>query len=227
MVGPILYLMRADSATVASVWSRNTTTKISASEAANGASWAMSPSTARLLRMILATARAPTSSGASAIRPCGASVTLKTATITATAAGHNRRVAIAFSTSIHAASAPNAMSGSGRRPLLNGSHAARNTAPAVQTATRFVARPPADRRKPAAADDQPGGDRRRRGGQPHPHAGRADRRQVREHRLIPVERRLGRAEEAVVIGRIATIARHPGDGQVVAVVGRSCADEVP
>ena len=89
--------------------------------------------------MIRATARAPTSNGASAIRPCGASVTLKTATTIATAAGHNRRVAIAFSTSIHAASAPNAISGSGRRPLLNGSHAARNTAPAVHTATRLFA----------------------------------------------------------------------------------------
>ena len=89
--------------------------------------------------MIRATARAPTSSGASAISPCGASVTLNTATTIATAAGHSRRVAMAFSTSTHAASAPNAMSGSGRRPLLNGSHAARNTAPAVHTATRLVA----------------------------------------------------------------------------------------
>ena len=34
---------------------------------------------------------------------------------------------------------PNAMTGSGRRPLLNGSHAARNTAPAVSTATRSSA----------------------------------------------------------------------------------------
>ena len=33
---------------------------------------------------------------------------------------------------------PNAMSGSGRRPLLNGSQAARNTAPAVSTATRLT-----------------------------------------------------------------------------------------
>ena len=89
--------------------------------------------------MIRATARAPTRSGASAIRPCGASVTLKTATMIATAAGHNRRVAMALSTSTHAASVPNAISGSGRRPLLNGSHAARNTAPAVQTATRLFA----------------------------------------------------------------------------------------
>ena len=89
--------------------------------------------------MIRAMARPPTSSGASAIRPCGASVTLNTATMIASAAGSSRRVAIAFSTSIHAASAPNAISGSGRRPLLNGSQAARNTAPAVHTATRLSA----------------------------------------------------------------------------------------
>jgi hypothetical protein len=64
---------------------------------------------------------------------------LNTVTTIATATGHNRRVAIAFSTSTHAASAPNAISGSGRRPLLNGSHAARNTAPAVHAATRLFA----------------------------------------------------------------------------------------
>ncbi len=43
------------------------------------------------------------------------------------------------SVSIHTATTPNAISGSGRRPLLNGSHAARNTAPAVSTATRLAA----------------------------------------------------------------------------------------
>ena len=75
-----------------------------------------------------------------AIRPCGASVTLNTATTIATAAGTSRRVAIAFSTRIHAASAPKAISGSGRSPLLNGNQAARNTAPAVHTATRLSAK---------------------------------------------------------------------------------------
>ena len=74
------------------------------------------------------------------MRPWGAVVTLNTATMIAMATGRRRRVAIAFSTSIQTATAPNAISGSGRRPLLNGSHAARNTAPAVQTATRFIAR---------------------------------------------------------------------------------------
>ena len=85
MVGPTTYLMRADSATVASVWSRNTITKISAAEENRVASGATKPSTARRLRMIRATARAPTSSGATAISPCGASVTENAATTMATA----------------------------------------------------------------------------------------------------------------------------------------------
>ncbi len=139
MVGPTTYLMRADSATVARVWSRNTTTKISANDDARAANGANTPSTGRLERMIRAIARPPTSSGATAIKPCGASVTLNTATTIATAAGHSRRVPIAFSTRIQTAIAPNAISGSGRRPLLNGNHAARNTAPAVHTATRLTA----------------------------------------------------------------------------------------
>ena len=84
-------------------------------------------------------ARAPTSSGASAMRPCGATVAANIATMIATAAGANRRLAIAFSTSIQVSSVPNAMIGSGRKPLLNGSHAARNTAPAVHTATLLAA----------------------------------------------------------------------------------------
>jgi len=47
------------------------------------------------------------------------------------------------STSGHTASTPKAIGGSGRRPLLNGSQAARNTAPAVATAMRLPASPPA------------------------------------------------------------------------------------
>ena len=97
------------------------------------------PSTARRRRMMAATARAPTSSGARAIRPCGANVTENMATTIATAYGATRRAPIAYSTRIHAAITPNAMSGSGRRPLLNGSHAARNTAPPVHTVTRLAA----------------------------------------------------------------------------------------
>ena len=89
------------------------------------------------------TARAPTSRGASTTSPCGASVTVSTAMTIATTVGTSRRVAMVRSTAIHAASTPNAISGSGRRPLLNGSQAARNTAPAVPTATRLPVSPPA------------------------------------------------------------------------------------
>ena len=173
-----------------------------------------------------ATARAPTSNGASAIRPCGASVTLKTATTIAAAAGHNRRVAIAFSTSIQAASAPNAISGSGRSPLLNGSHAARNTAPAVHTATRLFARPllPGPNRAstqrlmisqvPIAAAVA--------GSRIHTPAVLIDA-SCASTALVPVERRLCRAEEAVVVGGVARVGRR--DRQVIAVVGRGRADE--
>ena len=163
MVGPTTYLMRADSATVARVWSRNTTTKISASEEAQSGQRREYPvDQRRRLLMIRAIARAPTSSGATAISPCGASVTLKTATMIASAAGHSRRVPMEFSTRTQAAMAPNAISGSGRSPLLNGSHAARNTAPAVHTATRLCGEAAAESRQHAAADDQPGADGRQR-----------------------------------------------------------------
>ena len=92
--------------------------------------------------MICAIGRAPVSRAAIAIRPCGATVAVNIATTIATAAGTSRRVAIAVSTSIQVAITPSAISGSGRRPLLNGSQAARNTAPAVHTATRLLASPP-------------------------------------------------------------------------------------
>jgi hypothetical protein len=141
--------MRADSATVARVWSRNTTTKIVDRAAAKAATGASTPSVRRRVPITPNTAREPTSSGARAIRPCGASVTLNTATRTAIAAGTSRRVAIAFSTRAQAASVPKAISGSGRRPLLNGSQAARNTAPAVHTATRSR-----DSRRPSRGSTQ-------------------------------------------------------------------------
>ncbi len=130
--------MRADSATAASVSLRNTTTVISDSDAASTASGANNPSVARRRRMVCAMARAPVSSAARAINPCGASVAVSIATTIATAAGASRPSAIARSTSIQVTSTPRAISGSGRRPLLNGSQAARNTAPAVSTATRLV-----------------------------------------------------------------------------------------
>ncbi len=87
-------------------------------------------------------ARAPVSSAATAISPCGARVTVSTATTMATAAGANRCSAIARSTSIQVTITPRAISGSGRRPLLNGNHAATNTMPPVNTATVFEPRPP-------------------------------------------------------------------------------------
>src|ERR1700712_3808225 len=98
MVGPTEYLIRADSATVASVWSRNTITKRSAADDASAAMGGRSPSSDSLLRMTRAIARAPTSSGASAIRPCVARVIVNIATTTAAAAGHTRYVATAYST---------------------------------------------------------------------------------------------------------------------------------
>ncbi len=137
-----MYLIRADSSTVATVWLRNTTTRISDSAAASTASGASRPSLARRRRMAWATARAPVSSAATAIRPCGARVAVSNATTTATAAGASRCSAMARSTSIQVTSTPSAISGSGRSPLLNGSQAATNTAPAVKTATRLAASPP-------------------------------------------------------------------------------------
>ena len=92
--------------------------------------------------MIRAIARAPTNNGAAATSPCGASVTLKTATTIAIAAGASRPVAMVRSTSVHTTSTPKAISGSGRRPLLNGSQAARKTTAPVTTATRLPDRPP-------------------------------------------------------------------------------------
>ena len=85
MVGPTWYLIRADSATVARVWSRNTMTEITETAAISAASGASSPSVPRRARMMPATARAPTSSGASATSPCGARVTENIATTVATA----------------------------------------------------------------------------------------------------------------------------------------------
>ena len=129
--------MRTDSATPARLWSRNTTTKNTDSAAVSTASGASAPSRARRRPMIRAIARAPTSRGATATSPCGASVTQNTATTIATAVGASLLVATVRSTSIHTASTPKAISGSGRSPLLNGSQAARNIAPPVATATRF------------------------------------------------------------------------------------------
>jgi hypothetical protein len=135
-------LIRAASATPASVWDRNTTTMISDSAAASTANGASSPSVALRRKMIRAIGREAANNAATAIRPCGASVADNIATMIAVAAGTRRRVAIAVSASTQVATTPSAISGSGRRPLLNGSHAARNTAPAVHTAIRLLPRLP-------------------------------------------------------------------------------------
>ena len=92
--------------------------------------------------MIRAIGRAAASRAATAIKPCGANVAVSAATMIATAAGTSRRLAIAVSASTQVRTVPKAIKGSGRRPLLNGSQAARNTAPAVHTATRLPAKPP-------------------------------------------------------------------------------------
>lgn len=58
----------------------------------------------------------------------------------ARAAGQSLRVAMLFSISIQTATAPKAINGSGRRPLLKASQLARNTAAPVSTVIRLAAR---------------------------------------------------------------------------------------
>ena len=72
---------------------------ISDSDAASAASGASKPSVGRRGADDLGDGRAPVSSGATAISPCGASVALNIATTIATAAGPSRRAPIARSTS--------------------------------------------------------------------------------------------------------------------------------
>ena len=132
--------MRADSATVASVWSRNTTTKISASDASSAASGAQQPVGAAApgddpghgARRRRAAGPARSAPGARASRRTWRRRSRPRPATAGAWRSRSRRAS-------RSASVPNAMSGSGRRPLLNGSHAARNTAPAVHTATRLAA----------------------------------------------------------------------------------------
>ena len=77
------------------------------------------------------------------------------------------------------------------------------------------------------ADHPPARQRHHQGRQPHPDAGRADVRPQRQQVVVPAERRLGRAEPAVVVGHVSGMLGHPGHGQDVAVVGGVGADEVP
>ena len=119
------------------------------------------------------------------------------------------------------------MIGSGRRSVVErqpGGEEHRARSPHRDPVHRDPAAHPRDH---PAAQQQPGGDSRQRGGQTHPHAGGADGGQVGEHALIPVERRLGGAEVPVVVGDVTGLPGHPRHRQVVAVVGRGRADDVP
>ncbi len=75
---------------------------------------------------------APAINAATASSPVGPAARLNAPNKHASAAGSSRPVAIDRSTEHHVSSAPRQMMGSGRRPLLNGNHDARNTKAAVQ-----------------------------------------------------------------------------------------------
>ncbi len=175
MVGPTLYLMRADSATVASVWSRNTTTKISASEAASGASWASEPVDAtpapddpgdrpradqqrgqrdQALRRQRHAEHRDDDRDRGGPQPAGGDRVLDQ---------HPRRERAERDQRLR----PQAVV---ERQPRRQEH--RSRGPHRDPVGR---QPPAQPRQHAAADDQPGADGRRGGGQPHPHAGGADR----------------------------------------------------
>ena len=68
--------------------------------------------------------------------PVGPAATVQPATIAAAAKGSTRPVAIARSTEHHVSSAPSAMTGSGRRPLLKANQYTRKTPPAAHSANR-------------------------------------------------------------------------------------------
>ncbi len=70
--------------------------------------------------------------------PDGPTERVAAATRIATAAGSSRRVAIARSTEHHVSSTPAATIGSGRKPLLYGSHTARKPNAPVHRAIRPV-----------------------------------------------------------------------------------------
>ena len=77
-------------------------------------------------------------SAATAMSPVGPVASENEAMITATANGSIRRVAMERSTETQVSSAPSAIAGSGRRPLLNAIQNARNTAAALHTTTGVV-----------------------------------------------------------------------------------------
>ena len=96
------------------------------------------PTTRPRTTTVRMTARRPMMSAATAMSPVGPVASENDAMITATANGSIRRVAIALSTDTQVSSAPRAMMGSGRRPLLNAIQNARNTAAALHTTTGVV-----------------------------------------------------------------------------------------
>ena len=118
----------------------------------------------------------------------------------ASAAGSSRRVAIAFSTSIQGRQRPERDQRLGPEAVVEQQPGGQEHRPAV-TATRLSASLQAFRRQMRGGSGSARCDAGGRGGQPHPHPGGADRGQVRQHRLEPVERRLGGAEEAEVSSR--------------------------
>ena len=93
------------------------------------------PTTLPRATTVRRTGRTPMSSAATAMRPVGPVARENEATITATANGNSRLVAMARSTDVQVSSAPSAIAGSGRRPLLKAIQKARNTAAALHTTT--------------------------------------------------------------------------------------------
>ncbi len=119
------------------------------------------------------------------------------------------------------------MIGSGRRPLSSGSQTARKVPAAVHAAARLILTAVAQPRDDLPADHPPAGQRHQQGGQPHPDARGGDMGPQRQQVVVPAERRLGRAEPAVVVGHVAGVLGDSGHGQDVAVVGGVGADEMP
>ena len=117
--GPISLRTRMASSTEASVWLPNTQIRTMVPEARIGASRASRLPIARpRVTTVCRTCRRPMARAATAIRPVGPVASEKDATITAMAKGSIRRVAMARSTEVQVSSAPRAMAGSGRNPLL-------------------------------------------------------------------------------------------------------------
>ena len=99
---------------------------------------AAQPTTFARRRAMRTNSRAPAASAATHISPVGPAPRENAATPIAATPGTSLRVAIERSTSDQVSSAPRAMTGSGRRPLLNAIQNARNSAAPVQRGRRQV-----------------------------------------------------------------------------------------